>query len=159
MQLQSPEKGRIFQFPGAVVTFRAVAADTGGAFSLFDGRIGPQQGVPLHLQHYDDEAFFVLEGTFHFQIGNQQVQLGPGEFAFVSKETPHAWLNIGTGEGRLLFLTLPGGFHERYFAEIGEPVTTTSGPLPMGAPDVEKMIAAGQRCGIEVLPPASEQKG
>jgi Homeodomain-like domain len=61
----------------------------------------------------------------------------------------------GSSKGHLLFLALPGRCHEHYFAEIGDPVANSSKLLPVGVPDVEKMIAPGQHCGIEVLPPSS----
>jgi quercetin dioxygenase-like cupin family protein len=70
MQSITPSKGQSFQVPGTIVTFLAVAADTGDAFSLFEGRVAPRQGPPLH-RHNDEEAVFVLEGTFHFQIEDQ----------------------------------------------------------------------------------------
>ena len=56
MQYETPTKGQTFELPSSIVTFLAVAEDTGGAFSLFDGRIAPQQGAPLH-RHSDDRHF------------------------------------------------------------------------------------------------------
>lgn len=61
----TPSKGQTFQVPSTIVTFLAVAADTSDAFSLFEGRVAPRQGPPLH-RHQDDEAFLVLEGAFDF---------------------------------------------------------------------------------------------
>ncbi len=138
-----------------MVLFRALVADTDGAFSLFECRIAPQQGALPHLEHNVDEAFFVLEGMFVVQVEEHQHHLGRGDFAFVPKLIPHSFLNSGTEEGRLLIMTLPGRFHERFFTEIGESVNDLKGPLPTAPPDVAKIIAAAQRYGIEVLPPSS----
>jgi quercetin dioxygenase-like cupin family protein len=155
MQSETLRKGQVFEVPATMVTFLAIAADTGGSFSLFDARVAPQQGIPLH-QHSDDEAFLVLEGTFQFQIADQHQQLGPGEFAFVPRHTLHRYLNRSAEkEGRLLVITLPGGSHERFFAEIGELKADASGPFSTKPPDIEKIMSVGKRYGFELLPPAS----
>jgi hypothetical protein len=44
--------------------------------------------VPLH-RHYDEEGFFILEGRYRFQRGDQQLELGPGDFVHVPRPTPH----------------------------------------------------------------------
>src|SRR5258708_2088064 len=67
MQSETLRKRQIFEVPATIVTFLALSADTGGSFSLFEYRVAPQQGIPLH-RHSDDEAFLVLEGTLQFQI-------------------------------------------------------------------------------------------
>lgn len=152
MQSQTPSKGQSFQLPGTIVTFLAIAADTGGSFSLFDARVAPQQGIPFH-RHTDEEAFLVLQGTFQFQIEDQQVHLGPGEFVFVPEQKPHRYFNSGQEEGHLLVITLPAGNHERFFAEAGEPKANASEPILTLPPDIEKLVTTGKRYGIEILPP------
>ena len=157
MQSEKLRKGQFFEVPATIVTFLAIAADTGGSFSHFEGRVAPQQGIPLH-RHSDDEAFLVLEGTFQFQIEEQHLQLGPGEFAFVPKQTPHRYLNNSAEkEGRLLIITLPAGAHEGFFAEIGELKADASGPFSTKPPDIEKIMRVGKRYGFEILPPTSSE--
>jgi quercetin dioxygenase-like cupin family protein len=151
----TPSKGQTFQIPSTIVTFLAVAADTGDAFSLFEGRVAPRQGPPLH-QHQDDEAFLVLEGVFDFQVGDEQRHLGPGGFAFVPKQTPHTFLNSSAEqEGRLLIITLLARYHERFFAEAGEPEADPSAPFSTQPPDFEQLVTVGKRCGFEILLPSS----
>jgi quercetin dioxygenase-like cupin family protein len=151
----TPSKGQTFQVPSTIVTFLAVAADTGDAFSLFEGRVAPRQGPPLH-RHQDDEAFLVLEGAFDFQVGEAQRHLGPGGFAFVSKQTLHTFRNSSAEhEGRLLIMTLPAGAHERFFAEIGEPEADPSAPFSTQPPDFEQLVTAGKRYGFEILLPSA----
>jgi quercetin dioxygenase-like cupin family protein len=153
--METPRSEQFFQVPSTIVAYRAVAADTAGAFSLFEGRIAPHQGPPLH-SHPDDEAFFVLEGSFEFQVGDQRLKRGPGEFAFAPRQKPHAFRNTGDGEGRLLIITLPGGPHERFFAEVGEPKTDFSAPFTTEPPDIDKLMTVGKRHGFEILGPPIE---
>lgn len=155
MQTDTPRKGQSFHLPATLVTFLATAADTGGSFSLFDARVAPQQGIPLH-RHEDDEAFLVLEGAFLFQVEDQQLSLGPGEFAFVPRGKLHRYFNNhAQQEGHLLIITLPAGNHERFFVEIGVPAASPSEPILMQPPDVEKLVSIGKRYGFEILPPSS----
>src|SRR5436305_1199810 len=62
MQSETLRKRQVFEVPATIVTFLALAADTGGSFSLFEYRVAPQQGIPLH-RHSDDEAFIVPSGV------------------------------------------------------------------------------------------------
>ena len=156
MHTDTPRKGQSFHLPATLVTFLATAADTGGSFSLFDARVAPQQGIPLH-RHEDDEAFLVLEGAFLFQVEDQQLSLGPGAFAFVPRGKLHRYFNSHAKlEGHLLIITLPAGNHERFFVGIGVPAASPSEPILMQPPDVEKLVSIGKRYGFEILPPSSE---
>jgi quercetin dioxygenase-like cupin family protein len=153
MHPESSQKGQTYELPSTIVTFLAVGAETGNAFSLFDGRVAPQQGAPFH-QHSDDEAFYILEGTFQFQIEDKRLQRGPGEFAFVPKNTPHTFLNMSADkEGRLLIITLPAGNHEGFFAEVGELKDSPSAPFSTEPPNLEKLVTVAKRHGFEILLP------
>ena len=150
----APSAGQTYRVIADLVTFKAVAADTGGAYSLFEDRSDPGQGTPAHLQRYEDETFFVLEGTYRFLVGDQTVDLAAGGYAFVPRGTVHAFTNIGDASARLLVLVTPGGIHEQFFAELGEPVADPTVPLPpAGPPDVARIVAVAAKYGIEILPP------
>ncbi len=49
----------------------------------------------------------------------------------------------------------PAGL-ERFFEEVGEPVTDPSSPLE-GPPDIERLAAVGRKYGIEIAPPAGNE--
>ena len=136
------------------VTFKAVAEDTGGAYSLFEACTEPGHGVPAHFQRYEDEAFWVLEGTYTFLLDDRTVEAGVGDYAFVPRGTVHAWTNSGAVPGRMLIMVSPGGIHERFFAEVGELImdrTVTSTPSkPLALPH---LLAVAQKYGIEILSP------
>jgi quercetin dioxygenase-like cupin family protein len=135
-----------------LVTFKATAATTNGAYGLFEARTPPGQGVPPHRQRYEEEAFWVLEGSYRFLVDGQPVELGPGGYVFVPRGTVYAYTNSGTGIGRMLILVSPGGIHERFFAEIGEPMGDPTEPV---APPVRsQLIAVAAKYGIEMLLPS-----
>src|SRR5207248_4212292 len=88
----------------------------------------PGGGVPPHIDHREDEAFYVLDGRYEFRIGDQVRICEAGEFAFVPMGTPQAFTNVGADLGRLLVVVSPAGILEAYFAEIGEPIADLAHP-------------------------------
>lgn len=93
------------------------AEQTGGSFSALIADVRPGEGPPLHLHRGHDEYFFVLEGTYQLQVGDQEQTIGPGTLAFVPRGTAHGFKNIGGSDGRLLEWTIPGD-NEAYFRAV-----------------------------------------
>lgn len=133
---------------GNLVTFKAVAADTGGAYSLVEVQSAPGAGTPPHKQHDDDEAFYILEGVYTLQIGDDVREAHAGDYVFLPRGVPHAFRNEGTAPARMLIMTSPGGLHEAFFAEVGVPVGSDAAPL-----DFPAVLEAAARYGIEILIP------
>ena len=147
-----PNQGRTYRARGFLCTFKLLANDTNGTFTLSEASNAPNTGVPPHIQHLEDEAFIVLEGSYSFQVGDQSMQCGPGEVIYVPRGIPHTFENTGTGLARMLILQAPGGIHEQYFAEAWEPIEDPSNlPPEAGPPDFGKIAAAAQRHGIEMV--------
>lgn len=58
----SPGKGHVLTARGSVMAFKAVAAQTGGDFSLMEPTLPPGGRTPPAHRHTNcSEAFFVLE--------------------------------------------------------------------------------------------------
>jgi mannose-6-phosphate isomerase-like protein (cupin superfamily) len=62
--------------------------------------------APLHVHHRDDEAWYVLEGTLRFRIGDEQFEAGPGAKVLARKGVPHAYGNARRGERARYLLVL-----------------------------------------------------
>ena len=149
-----PTQGSTYRARGGLYTFKLLASDTNGAFTLSEASNPPNNGVPTHIQHEEDETFIVLEGTYAFQLGDRTLHCGPREVVFVPRGVPHAFENISPEPAHMLILQTPGGLHERYFAEAWEPIADISKLPPEGGPpDFGKIKAAAQRYGLEILPP------
>ena len=147
----APDGGRTVRVLGNQVTYKAVAAETGGAYSLFEAVIEPGLGVPPHYGRYEDETLWILEGTFGIRLGDEVVELGPGGYAFVPRGTVHAVTNVGDGPGRLLLLVTPGGLCEKYFDEmVGARGVAQS---LAGPADVERAAAIAAKYGTAFLYP------
>lgn len=64
--------------------------------------------APLHVHHADDEAWYVLEGTLRFRIGDEILEAGPQSAVVAAKGTPHAYGNARRGErARYLLVMTP----------------------------------------------------
>jgi mannose-6-phosphate isomerase-like protein (cupin superfamily) len=64
--------------------------------------------APLHVHHADDEAWYVLEGTMRFRIGDDVVEAGPGAAVLAPKGTPHTYGNARHGQpARYLLVMTP----------------------------------------------------
>ena len=133
---------------GELLTFKIPSRQTGGAYSLFEVTTQPGAGPPPHVQHREDEAFFVLEGEYEFLSGKETLRVGAGSLIYVPKGTLHAHRNIGEGVGRMLATQTPGGLYEHFFEEVGE-----AGPLAFeDQPDVGRIVEVAAEHGIEIPP-------
>ncbi len=149
-----PDGGRSIWLLGMLITFRAVAEETGGDYSLYEQTVPPQLGPPPHIHHQETEAFYVLEGKFEFLKGDQTVTASSGSFVYVPKGVLHTFRNVGEIPARFLAIVTPGGLHEKLLGEIGEPAKSQSLPsLPEGPPDVERIVRIAQKYGTELPPP------
>src|SRR4029079_15707689 len=84
------------------------AAASEGAFGLgeFSGGEGPWT-IP-HLHRNGEESFYVLDGTFVFTVGEDEIRAEPGSFILVPRGTRHV-MRAEAGGGRFLTLWTPGG--------------------------------------------------
>lgn len=145
----APGAGEVYHVLGDQVTCKAPATETGGAYSLFECRTEPGMGSTPHTQQYEDEAFFVLEGTYRALIGDEQVDLGPGSYVFVPRGTVHALTNSGDTPARMLIMITPGGNYEQFIAEIGERIDDPLAFSPGLPPSETSVVLAGAKYGIE----------
>jgi mannose-6-phosphate isomerase-like protein (cupin superfamily) len=149
-----PGQGKTFRARGDLFFFKVVGADNDDAFSMCEVWNAPQGRVPPHIDHRDDEAFFVLEGTYDCRLGDRNLTWGPGESFFAPRGTPHAFKNVGDTQARMLIVQSPGGVIEKCIEEAWEKIEDPSNPPPPVEPDFERVMAVAQKYGIEALPPA-----
>ncbi len=150
-----PAQGRAVWMPRAQLVTRKVSSEqTGGAYSLFEVAVEPAGSSAPHVQHREDECFYVLEGEFEFLIEGARIEADTGSLIYVPKGNLHAFKNVETTTGRLLVSQTPGGLHERFIEEAGDPATDEAASLAkQEAPDAERLAAIGAEYGVEIVPP------
>ncbi len=149
----SAEAGEAWWWMGSLAIVKATAADTGGQVTILDSIDPPDTEMPLHVHHHEDEAFWILEGSATFEIGDRTIEAGPGDYLFGPRDVPHRY-TTGPGGCRMLFVFTPGGFEEFVRATSTPAQSRTLPPPPDGPPseDEQRRIRDAIRAhGCEVL--------
>lgn len=127
-----------------------------GAYSLIEWVAMPSvPGPPLHIHETTDEAFYVLEGTFGFQVGERTVDGTAGAFFFVPKGQVHTYWNQGLERARMLVTMSPAGF-ERYFEELAKDLASADGSAESALSVRE---ALSERYDIQIVGPPRQVTG
>jgi len=139
----------------AGILLRFLVRDPDAGYCLVEGLVAPGAGPPPNRHSADDEAFYVLDGTFEFGIGSEIRTAKAGDFVKIPRGEVHTFKNTGTDVGRILIMNAPGTSHVRFFSEAGTPMPpgTRDMPPPSGPPDVPRLVEIGKRNGIEFLVP------
>ena len=141
-----PGEGEAWWWFGGLATIKATGEQTGGRYSLVEILVPEGEGV-LHVHHFEDEGFYILEGEMTFYVGEQTIKAQPGSFLFGPKDVPHAF-TVDSGPARLLFIFTPAGL-EGGIREMGEPARSLSiPPQPEAPPDdaeMERLAAIAAR--------------
>ena len=147
---QSPAaRGQQHWFFGMLAEVKASAADTGGQYTLLEITAPAGLQTPLHVHYRADEGFYVLDGTVTIQLGEETVELGPGQHAFGPRDIPHRF-TIGPDGARMIWVLTPGGF-EDFVDEVSAPAETPTVPPPSVVPP-ENAAEIVLRHGMELLP-------
>jgi len=148
--VRGAEEGeRLWFYGGGVHTWKVTAAESGGAFLLFQADMSRGKTTPLHT-HPVDETLYVLEGEILLHVDGDERRVGPGGVAMAPRGVPHAFL-VTSETSRILFLETPGT-SEAFYRGASEPATNE---LESEAPvDFARVRAsAEQNGGTEILGP------
>jgi quercetin dioxygenase-like cupin family protein len=149
-----PGEGRSLWVLGELVTCKTTSEQTGGAYSLFEVTTQPGGRVLPHVQHREDESFYVLEGAYEYVVESRTIRAVVGSLLYVPKGTLHAHKNVGEGVGRMLVSQTPGGLYEYFFEEVGKPVDDEEEPLVFeDQPEVSRIVKVAAKYGIEIPVP------
>ena len=84
------------------------------------GVTGPDRPIAgLHVHHADDEAWYVLEGTLGFRLGDDELEAPDGSAVLARRGVPHTYWNAGEVPARYI-LVLTSRI-ARLLEEIHEP--------------------------------------
>ena len=103
----------------------------------------------------------VLEGEFEFSGLDRgepyTIRATPGDVVYIPGGAPHTYKTVSSTPGKALGVLAPGGDMERFFVEVGMPVTDhaalaiPAGP-PSGAELAWHMEVAGRHGIVFLLP-------
>ena len=105
---------------GAPNDCRVSTQDTNGALCVFEFTSPGKGGPPRHVHHDQDEWFYVMDGEFDFQVGDDQFRLRTGESVFAPRKIDHVWACVSDKPGKMMNVSQPAGKMEAFFREIGK---------------------------------------
>jgi hypothetical protein len=106
-------------------------------------------GPPPH-SHDWDESFYVLKGKIEFLCDGKTHVCTPGTLVHVPRGTVHGF-RYGSGGGQMLEITGQGALAAQMF-------TALDNEIPVGSPDIPRVIEVLKRNGVTVAAQMAERK-
>jgi len=152
------DQGEAFWLLGMLQTIKIGKRDTEGRYGLVEILVPEGVGSPWHVHPEEDEWFYVLDGELTFWVGDTQMLLKAGSFAFGPKGVPHTFYAEAVGAKALVGFA-PMQF-EGFQREVGQPAPERILPPPLdGPPDVPRLTEIGARNGLVILGPPGPPPG
>jgi quercetin dioxygenase-like cupin family protein len=150
--VRQPGQGKAYWMLGGLYKVEVSSAETDGALTIMEMTMPTGMGPPPHT-HPGAESVYVLEGKIRYHIDGESFEGGPGTCFHVP---PGKLENFEPLEqSRVLAVYTPGGIEE-FFAEAGEPAQRRElPPPPTSPPDIDRLMAIGERHGMQIRPPAT----
>ena len=111
--------GDVYQVFTNRISIKVASGDNGGEVAMWLTDAPPGSGVPLHVHWDAAETIFVRRGRFIIRLGDELIEVGPGDGMHLPANVPHAYKNFGDEPGQLVFTVMPGGV-EGFFEEISQ---------------------------------------
>jgi mannose-6-phosphate isomerase-like protein (cupin superfamily) len=73
-------------------------------------RIAPKAGSGESYTHEGEEFLYVLRGSLHIRVQNEEYRLKSGDSFYFESAMPHRWLNPGRSEAWVLWVNTPPTF-------------------------------------------------
>jgi len=144
------EGDRRWFFGGGVHTWKVRAAETNGAFLLFEDRMEQGKMTPLHIHPDSDETMYVLDGEILMHLDGEEHTLAAGGVAVAPRGLPHAFM-VMSASATMLCLHTPGCC-EAFYWDASEPMA--SGQDDQRPVDFDRSRESAQRNGgIQLLGP------
>lgn len=98
---------------------KVASKDTNGMLTIFEYAGKEKIGPPLHVHSQQDEIFYILEGEYLFQVGDDKFMAKAGDTVFGPRNIAHTWVQR-SDTGKMMYLVQPAGTMEEFFAELSQ---------------------------------------
>lgn len=112
--------GEVHGLAVSTIQLKVTSGDSAGLLVLENVFRAPG-GPPRHMHPEQDEWFYVIEGEFLMDVGDQRQMLRAGDSLLAPRGVPHVWACVGDGHGRILVAFNPAGRMEAFFREVMKP--------------------------------------
>ena len=135
---------RDIDFTSTVIDIKVSTLDTDGGLSVAEITSFHKGGPAQHLHHEQDEWFYVVEGEYVIEVGEERYELGPGDSVLAPRKVAHVWAHVGEGTGRVIAALQPAGEIEAFFDDLAK---------LSGSPEREVLQRAFSSHGMELAGP------
>jgi mannose-6-phosphate isomerase-like protein (cupin superfamily) len=119
-----PGGGRVYEQGGFRGAIKVDGEESGGRQCFSEWTVDARDdGPPPHVHRQHQEAFFVVEGTLSFRVGEEMIEAEAGSFIFVPPSVVHTFSNRTDAPARCVNAYVPGGI-EGFFVEVGDLVAS-----------------------------------
>jgi quercetin dioxygenase-like cupin family protein len=136
--------GGPIHFIGKDIWVKVAGGDLPGSITVMEDVTPPHHGPSLNA-HPFEEWFYILEGSFLFELAGMPFSLAVGDFVHAQSNEPHVFQNTSDKDARMLVIAKPGGL------EITLP-SWRRGPW-MIQQNVAALSEIGARYGVTLLGP------
>lgn len=136
---------RFGEYRGLGISFIAfkVCPQDSSSLLILENTFHAKGGPSRHLHYNQDEWFYIVEGEFIFEVGQEKFRLKPGDSTLVPRKVPQVWAYAGgSTRGRILIAFIPAGKIEAFFREV-----TKANAMPLEDPELWRAH------GMELLGP------
>lgn len=151
--IRQPAKGRTIAVVGDVYRFLATGEDTNGKYAIWEAIVPPGGGPPPHIHSREEEGFYVLEGEIALHIGGERIVATAGMFANMPAGSLHSFKNESGKPAKILISVAPAGLEKMFFETGVELTEGAATALPPGKDEIERLLAAAPKYGIEIRIP------
>jgi mannose-6-phosphate isomerase-like protein (cupin superfamily) len=109
---------REIQVTRTVIDIKVSTLDTGGGLSVAEITSLHKGGPARHLHHEQEEWFYIVEGEYVIEVGDESYELVPGDSVLAPRKIAHVWAHVGEGTGELIAALQPAGEIEAFFDEL-----------------------------------------
>ena len=109
---------REIRFTKTVIDFKVSTLDTDGGLAVCEITSLQKGGPARHLHNEQDEWFYVVEGQYVIEVGEERYEPGPGDSVLAPRKVAHAWAYVGEGTRRLIAALQPAGEIEAFFDDL-----------------------------------------
>ena len=135
---------REIRFTKTLIDFKVSTLDTDGGLAVCEITSLQKGGPARHLHHEQDEWFYVLEGEYVIEVGEERYEPGAGDSVLAPRKVAHVWAHVGEGAGRLIAALQPAGEIEAFFEGLAK---------LSSAPEREDLSRAFSSHGLELVGP------
>jgi mannose-6-phosphate isomerase-like protein (cupin superfamily) len=101
----------------STITFKVMPGDSSDVF-IIENTFHEKGGPARHLHYEQDEWFYIVEGEFIMEIGQDRFRMTSGDSILGPGKIPHAWAYTGGARGKILIAFVPAGKMESFFREV-----------------------------------------